>query len=72
MYVRIPRINFVLTLFKNGWNKHENRTKHASSPEQLFVAGALQLQNSGMVAVDFSDNVQQILVFQGGFWHALY
>ena len=27
------------------------------TPNQLFVAGALQLRNSGMVAVDFFDNV---------------
>ena len=57
-YVYIPRINRALTLFKNGWNKHGIRTEHASSPEQLFVAGALRLRNSGMVAVDFFDNVQ--------------
>ena len=57
-YVYIPRINRALTLFKNGWNKHGIRTEHASSPEQLFVTGALWLRNSGMVAVDFFDNVQ--------------
>ena len=57
-YVYIPRINCALTLFKTGWNKHGIRTEHASSPEQLFVAGALRLRNSGMVAVDFFDNVQ--------------
>ena len=56
-YVYIPRINHALTVFKNAWNRHGIRTEHASSPEQLFVAGALQLRNSRMVALDFFDNV---------------
>ena len=57
-YVYVPRINCALALFRNAWNKHGLRTEHASSPEQLFVAGALQLRNSGMVALDFFDNIQ--------------
>lgn len=56
-YVYIPRINHALAIFKNGWKRHGIRIKHASSPEQLFVAGALQLRNSRMVALDFFDNI---------------
>ena len=36
---------------------HGIKTEHASSPEQLFVAGALQLRNSRMVALDFFDSI---------------
>ena len=56
-YVYLPRINHALAVFKNGWNRHGIRTEHASSPEQLFVAGALQLRNSGLAALDFFDNI---------------
>ena len=34
------------------------RTEHALSPEQLFVAGALQLCNFRMAALDFFENIQ--------------
>lgn len=57
-YVYVPRINLRLILFRNAWNKHGLRTEHALTPEQLFVAGALQLRNSRMVALDFFDNIQ--------------
>ena len=57
-YVYIPRINLGLKLFRNAWNKHDLRTKHALTPEQLFVAGTLQLHNSRMVALEFFDNIQ--------------
>ena len=56
-YVYIPRINHALAVFKNAWNRHGIRTEHASSPKQLFVAGALQLRNSRMVAFDFFDSI---------------
>ena len=56
MHVYLPRINHALAIFKNGWNRHGMRTEHASSPEQLFGAGALQLRNSGL-ALDFFDNI---------------
>ena len=57
-YIYIPRVNRALTMFKDGWNKHGIRTEHASSPEQLFVAGALRLCNSGTIALDFFEHIQ--------------
>lgn len=52
-YVYIPRINKALFEFMQGWNNHPNRTSHNKSPHQLFTAGALLLQHSGLVALDF-------------------
>ena len=43
--------------FRSGWNHHSIRTEHNATPLQLFSAGALRLQNSGVVAVDFFDHV---------------
>lgn len=52
-YVFIPRINRSLSHFKNGWNYHPIRTAHHKSPNQLFTAGMLLLQNSQLTALDF-------------------
>ena len=52
-YVFIPRINQALALFIGGWNYHPIRTAHHKSPQQLFTAGALLLQHSGLAALDF-------------------
>ena len=56
-YVYIPRINSALSQFRAGWNNHRIRTEHNLSPEQLFTAGVLRLQRSGLVAMDFLENV---------------
>ena len=56
-YVYLPRINAALSQFKDGWNNHRIRTAHNQSPEQLFTAGVLRLQRSGMVAVDFFETL---------------
>ena len=56
-YVYIPRINKALQCFQDGWNHHGIRTAGHSSPQQLFVQGALRLRSSGLVALDFFDNV---------------
>lgn len=56
-YVYIPRINAALSQFRAGWNHHRIRTEHNLSPEQLFTAGVLRLQRSGLVAVDFLEDV---------------
>ena len=50
-------MNHALTAFKEGWNCHGIRTEHDQSPNQLFVAGALRLQLSGLTALDFFENV---------------
>ncbi len=57
-YVYLPRINRSLEAFIEGWNNHGIRTMRHLSPRQLFVSGALQLRNSGLVAIDFFDTVQ--------------
>jgi hypothetical protein len=54
-YVYIPRINRALTQFVDGWNHHPIRTAHNKSPHQLFTAGMLLLQNSGLTALDAFD-----------------
>ena len=51
-YVYLPRINKSLEAFKDGWNMHGIRTENNKSPLQLFNAGALRLQHSGLEAMD--------------------
>ena len=55
-YVFSPRINKSLRTFQEGWNHHGIRTEH-ETPSQLFTFGALQLQQSGLVAMDFFEQV---------------
>ena len=52
-YIYLPRINSALEQFKNSWNSHSIRTEHGHSPTQLFTAGLLLLQQSGLTAMDF-------------------
>lgn len=56
-YVFIPRINRALSEFVKAWNHHPIRTAHSKSPYQLFTAGALLLQHSNLIALDFFDDV---------------
>jgi len=58
-YVYLPRINRSLTQFRKGWNSDGIRTEHCWSPQQIFTGGALQLQLSGMVALDFFETVDE-------------
>ena len=51
--------NRALGQFKEGWNHHPIRTERSLSPHQLFVAGMLRLQNSGLVALDFYEDVDE-------------
>ena len=59
-YVYIPRINRSLEQFKVSWNNHGIRTERGRTPNQLFTEGALRLRNSGQVAVDFCDNLDEL------------
>lgn len=56
-YVFIARINRALGEFVNSWNNHPIRTAGHKTPQQLFTAGALLLQHSQLIALDFFDNV---------------
>ena len=56
-YVYLPRINRAIDYFVQGWNSHGIRTAQHLSPQQLFTQGVLHLQHSGLVALDFMDNV---------------
>lgn len=56
-YVFIPHINCAVVHFMDGWNHHPIRTAQNKSPYQLFIAGMLLLQNSGLTALDFFDRV---------------
>ena len=58
-YVFLPRVNQSLSNFKEGWNHHGIRTEHNMTPYQLFTFGCLQLQLSGLVALDFFDSVNE-------------
>ena len=59
-YVFLPRINKSLRAFEEGWNHHHSiRTEHNRTPNQLFTFGALQLQQSGLVAMDFFEQVAE-------------
>lgn len=56
-YVFIPRINKALEEFVCSWNNHSLRTAGHKTPQQLFTAGALLLQNSQLAALDFFHQV---------------
>ncbi len=56
-YVFVPRINRCLQQFVNSWNNHPIRTACHKSPQQLFTAGCLLLQNSQISALDFFHSV---------------
>ena len=58
-YTFLPRINQSLSKFQEGWNNHGIRTEHNMTPNQLFTFGALQLQHTGLVALDFFERVSQ-------------
>ena len=58
-YIYLPRINRALNQFKQSWNSHSIRTEHCHTPNQLFTAGSLLLQRSGLVALDFFDAVNE-------------
>jgi len=56
-FVYIPRVNQSLKTFQEGWNSHGIRTAGHLSPKQLFIQGALRLQSSGLIALDFFNHV---------------
>ncbi len=56
-YVYLPRINQSLTRFCDGWNHHGIPTAQHQSPHQMFTAGALRLQESGLHGLDFFTDV---------------
>lgn len=56
-YVYLHRINTSLKGFKEAWNHHRIRTEHNRTPHQLFTEGVLRLHSSGLVALDFLDDV---------------
>ena len=58
-YVFLPRINQSLRSFQEGWNHHGIRTEHHRTPNQLFTFGALHLQQSGLAALDFFEQVSE-------------
>ena len=56
-YVFLPRLNHSIHQFQDGWNHHPIRTASNQSPYQIFTAGALELQRSGLVGLDFFEDV---------------
>ena len=56
-YIYIPRINHSLKCFQDGWNHHGIRTVRHLSPMQLYHQGIFRLQLSGLVALDFLNQV---------------
>ena len=56
-HVFLPRINRSLQQFIGAWNNHSIRTEHSLTPQQLFTSGSLCLQNAGLSALDFFDQV---------------
>ena len=59
-YVYHPRINRTLRGFVEGWNNHKIRTARNKSPNQLFVEGVLQLHQSGLTALDYSEHINEV------------
>lgn len=56
----MPRIRHTLEDFCDGWNNHGIRTEHNKSPIQLFTAGSLELQHSGLAGLDFFEDVDDL------------
>ena len=56
-FVFLPRIKRGLSIFQEAWNNHGIRTMNHRSPRQLFVSGTLRLRHSGLVSLDFLNNV---------------
>ena len=58
-YIFLPRISRSLRHFQDAWNNHGVRTERGNTPNQLFTAGSLHLQRSGLSALDFFQNVPE-------------
>lgn len=56
-YIFLPRINAALQKFTEGWNSHPIRTARHRSLHQLFSAGMILLQHSGLTALDYFSTV---------------
>ena len=56
-YVYLSRINRSLTEFIHSWNNHSIRSANHKTPQQLYTAGCLLLQNSDMEALDYYEAV---------------
>ena len=52
-YVYFPRINHSLKVFRECWNHHSVQTENNVSPHQMFTAGSLNRQRTGLHALDF-------------------
>ena len=59
-YIYLPQINRALQIFREGWNHHGIRTANHRSPHQLFVEGTLRLHASGLPALDFLQQVDEL------------
>ena len=57
LHVFLPRINRSLQEFIGAWNNHSIRTEYSLTPHQLFISGSLRLQNAGLTALDFFDQI---------------
>ena len=55
----VPRINKSLNEFNQSWNNHPIHTTGHKSPNQLFSAGAILLQNSQIAGLDFFHEVDE-------------
>ena len=58
-YIYLPKINRSLSSFREAWNHHRIRTEHNKTPHQLFTEGTLRLHSSGIVALDFLNQVTE-------------
>ena len=59
-YVYLPRIRRALDIFCEGWNHHSIRTESNLTPHQLYVQGTLSMHSSGLSALDFLDEVDDM------------
>lgn len=66
-YTFVPKVNTSLEVFRGAWNNHGVRTAGGKSPLQLFTAGMLRLRHSGLIALDFFDNVDNEYGSEGDF-----
>ncbi|XP_070533302.1 uncharacterized protein [Ptychodera flava] len=50
-YVYLPRINYSLTVFRQGWNEHRLQTERNLSPNQLWLQSVTAIKNADKTAI---------------------
>jgi len=65
-YIFVPRINFAISSFVNGWNNHPLRTERNWSPNQLWTSGMIDSRNNSLAHIrEFQDFADEDFMWYG-------